>query len=38
VHGWIYGLHDGRLRDLSVTVTTGDEIESSFKAAIAALA
>lgn len=22
VHGWIYGLHDGRLRDLEVTVTS----------------
>lgn len=24
VHGWIYGLHDGLLRDLDVTVTGGD--------------
>jgi carbonic anhydrase len=23
VHGWIYGLHDGLLRDLDVTVTGG---------------
>ena len=24
VHGWIYGLHDGLLRDLDVTVTGGE--------------
>lgn len=26
VHGWIYGLHDGRLRDLGVCITRPDEI------------
>jgi carbonic anhydrase len=25
VHGWIYGLHDGLLRDLGLTVTGGEE-------------
>jgi carbonic anhydrase len=28
VHGWIYGLHDGRLRDLEVTVTSIAEADS----------
>jgi len=37
VHGWIYGLHDGLLRDLGSTVTTTAETEPVFNAAIAAL-
>jgi carbonic anhydrase len=37
VHGWIYGLHDGLLRDLGITVTTFDEAESMHGDAIAAL-
>jgi carbonic anhydrase len=28
VHGWIYDLHDGRLRDLEVTVTSVDEADA----------
>jgi len=28
VHGWIYSLHDGRLRDLEVTVTSAEEAEA----------
>jgi carbonic anhydrase len=27
VHGWIYGLHNGRLRDLEVTVTSAEEAD-----------
>ena len=27
VHGWIYDLHDGRLRDLEVTVASADEAD-----------
>ncbi len=38
VHGWIYGLNDGHLRDLKVTVESADEIESVFHRAISALA
>ena len=24
VHGWIYGVHDGRVKDLDVTMGRGD--------------
>jgi len=27
VHGWIYGINDGRLHDLGVTISAADEIE-----------
>jgi carbonic anhydrase len=29
VHGWIYGIHNGRLNDLGVTITGAAEIEST---------
>jgi len=38
VHGWIYGLHDGLLRDLNATVTGFHETQTAYRAAIAALA
>ena len=38
VHGWIYGLQDGLLRDLNVTVGGADETFTIYQAAIAALA
>ena len=38
VHGWIYSLRDGLLRDLNTTVTGVDETESVYHAALAALA
>jgi carbonic anhydrase len=38
VHGWIYGLHDGRLRDLSMTVDAFDEAVPRYQGAIATLA
>ena len=38
VHGWIYGLKDGHLRDLNVTVTDFQESVSAYPAALAALA
>ena len=38
VHGWIYGLKDGLLRDLNVTVVNRDETGVVCKGAIAALA
>jgi carbonic anhydrase len=37
VHGWIYGLHDGLLRDLHMTATSLPEAESVYQAAISTL-
>lgn len=37
VHGWIYGLQDGLVRDLDVTITREDEVLSAYQAAVAAL-
>jgi carbonic anhydrase len=37
VHGWIYGLKDGLLRDLNVTVTGVNETTAVYEAALAAL-
>jgi len=37
VHGWIYGVKDGLLRDLRVTATKLTEAEPSYQAAIAAV-
>ncbi|MBI2510955.1 MAG: carbonate dehydratase [Opitutae bacterium] len=37
VHGWIYGLRDGLLRDLNVTASNVDEVAAAYRAAIAAL-
>jgi carbonic anhydrase len=37
VHGWIYGLQDGRLRDLAVTVTRLEELGPASQNATAAL-
>jgi carbonic anhydrase len=34
VHGWIYGLRDGHLRDLAVTTRGPADIETAYKAAI----
>ena len=36
-HGWIYGLTDGLLRDLNVTITANDELERLYEQAIAAV-
>jgi carbonic anhydrase len=37
VHGWFYGLHNGLLRDLKITVKSADEMAGAFDAAIASL-
>jgi carbonic anhydrase len=37
VHGWIYGLRDGLLRDLGCTANTQHEATERYKSAIAAL-
>jgi len=37
VHGWIYGIENGLLRDLNTTVTAREEADSNYQAAISAL-
>lgn len=34
VHGWIYGLHDGRLRDLNICITQEQEVAAAHTAAV----
>jgi carbonic anhydrase len=38
VHGWIYGLQDGLLRDLNMTVTRLEETRPVYRSALSALA
>jgi carbonic anhydrase len=38
VHGWIYGLSDGLLRDLNICITSQDELAAIYNNAIAAAA
>ncbi|HTP96704.1 MAG TPA: carbonate dehydratase [Burkholderiales bacterium] len=38
VHGWIYGLHDGLLRDLDFSAGALDKMHQAYSAALAALA
>ena len=35
IHGWSFGVHDGLLQDLQMTVTSTDSIEPLYRAAIA---
>jgi len=37
VHGWIYGIQDGLLRDLGVTVTAQNELRPTYEEALSAL-
>jgi carbonic anhydrase len=37
VHGWVYGIQDGRLRDLSTTVDTYGQAPAVYRAALEAL-
>jgi len=37
VHGWIYGLEDGLVRDLSTTVTSPADLARTYRTALAAL-
>lgn len=37
VHGWIYGLHDGRVRDLKISVSDNQGLAPAYAAALAAL-
>ncbi len=38
IHGWIYGLHDGLLRDLQVQVSARAELTASYRNSLTALA
>jgi len=37
VHGWIYGMRNGLLRDLHTSASTVEEAQSAYKRAIATL-
>jgi carbonic anhydrase len=37
IHGWIYGIQDGLLRDLSLTVTHQEELRQCYRDAISAI-
>lgn len=37
VHGWIYGIHDGLLRDMQVTIDAAEEVTTSYKTALESL-
>lgn len=37
VHGWVYGLKDGLLRDLRFTASSKDEVNSAYQTALASL-
>lgn len=37
VHGWVYGLHNGLLEDLSITASGPEGVEPAYEAALAAL-
>jgi carbonic anhydrase len=34
LHGWVYGVHDGLLQDLQLTVTANNGLEAKYRAAI----
>ena len=38
VHGWLYGLNDGHLRDVGIIASSLEELEPSFHAALATIA
>lgn len=38
LHGWVYGLRDGLLHDLLMTVNGTDGVEAAYRAAVAAVA
>ena len=37
IHGWVYGIQDGLLRDLGMTIKGNNEVDSTYEAALAAL-
>ena len=34
VHGWVYGLKDGLVRDLGLSVRSNDEVDSKYPLAL----
>ena len=38
VHGWVYGIHDGLLQDLHISVRSGLALEAAYQTAVAAVA
>jgi carbonic anhydrase len=37
VHGWAYGVHDGRLRDLGMTIGAQDQLHDTYERCVASL-
>ena len=37
VHGWVYGLHNGLLNDLSMTAADAADVEPAYEAALAGI-
>ncbi|MEO6033254.1 MAG: carbonate dehydratase [Burkholderiaceae bacterium] len=37
VHGWVYGLHNGLLKDLAMTVGGNDDVNAAYESALAAV-
>ena len=37
VHGWVYGLHNGLLQDLRITVGSSDDVNGAYEDSLAAL-
>jgi carbonic anhydrase len=37
VHGWVYGLHNGLLEDLTMTVAGSDQVQPAYERALAAV-
>jgi carbonic anhydrase len=37
VHGWIYGLHNGLLEDLSMTVLSSDDVRVAYDKSLTAV-
>jgi carbonic anhydrase len=37
VHGWVYGLHDGLLRDMAITASAPEDVADAYDVALASL-